>query len=71
MKRKKHILESKTLFRVCLCFELVSDLYFVYRLVKEKVDPIKGLYKLTKWVEDHGLKRAAVTNAPRPNPDPY
>uniref|UniRef100_A0A251VA97 Putative HAD-like domain-containing protein n=1 Tax=Helianthus annuus TaxID=4232 RepID=A0A251VA97_HELAN len=28
---------------------------------------IKGLYKLTKWVEDPGLKRAAVTNSPRPN----
>uniref|UniRef100_A0A251VCI3 Putative HAD-like domain-containing protein n=1 Tax=Helianthus annuus TaxID=4232 RepID=A0A251VCI3_HELAN len=28
---------------------------------------IKGLCKLTKWVEDHGLKRAAVTNSPRPN----
>ncbi|KAI7987056.1 Haloacid dehalogenase-like hydrolase domain-containing protein Sgpp [Camellia lanceoleosa] len=29
--------------------------------------PIDGLYKLTKWVEDHGLKQAAVTNAPKPN----
>ncbi|KAJ0769570.1 putative sugar-terminal-phosphatase [Helianthus annuus] len=37
------------------------------KLVKEKAVPIKGLYKLTKWVEDHGLKRAAVTNSPRPN----
>ncbi|GJX65037.1 haloacid dehalogenase-like hydrolase domain-containing protein Sgpp [Tanacetum coccineum] len=37
------------------------------KLVKEKVEPIKGLYKLTKWVEDHGLKPATVTNAPRPN----
>lgn len=26
-----------------------------------------GLLKLTKWIEDRGLKRAAVTNAPRPN----
>ncbi|MFS7924041.1 hypothetical protein Hanom_Chr03g00267891 [Helianthus anomalus] len=30
---------------------------------------IKGLYKLTKWVEDHELKRAVVTNSPRPNAD--
>ncbi|XP_071730759.1 haloacid dehalogenase-like hydrolase domain-containing protein Sgpp [Rutidosis leptorrhynchoides] len=43
-----------------------KEAYF-RKLVKEKVEPIKGLYKLTKWVEDHGLKRAAVTNAPRPN----
>ncbi|KAG8382469.1 hypothetical protein BUALT_Bualt05G0080500 [Buddleja alternifolia] len=37
------------------------------RIVKEKLEPVKGLYKLTKWIEDHGLKRAAVTNAPREN----
>nr|XP_043630582.1 haloacid dehalogenase-like hydrolase domain-containing protein Sgpp [Erigeron canadensis] len=43
-----------------------KEAYF-RKLVKEKVEPIKGLYKLTKWVEDHGLKRAAVTNAPREN----
>lgn len=29
--------------------------------------PIDGLCKLKKWIEDRGLKRAAVTNAPRPN----
>lgn len=29
--------------------------------------PVNGLYKLKKWIEDRGLKRAAVTNAPRPN----
>ncbi|KAM0005108.1 putative HAD superfamily, haloacid dehalogenase-like hydrolase [Helianthus debilis subsp. tardiflorus] len=46
---------------------LIFNLIFLNRLVKEKVVPIKGLYKLTKWVEDHGLKRAAVTNSPRPN----
>ncbi|KAI3703431.1 hypothetical protein L1987_73502 [Smallanthus sonchifolius] len=49
-----------------LKFCLDKEAYF-RKLVKEKVEPIKGLYKLTKWVEDHGLKRAAVTNAPRPN----
>ncbi|XP_052208957.1 haloacid dehalogenase-like hydrolase domain-containing protein Sgpp [Diospyros lotus] len=37
------------------------------RLAKDKLKPVKGLYKLKKWVEDHGLKRAAVTNAPREN----
>nr|GEY53402.1 haloacid dehalogenase-like hydrolase domain-containing protein Sgpp [Tanacetum cinerariifolium] len=37
------------------------------KLVKEKVELIKGLYMLTKWVEVHGLKPATVTNAPRPN----
>ena len=37
------------------------------RLASENLPPIKGLYKLTKWVEDRGFKRAAVTNAPKPN----
>lgn len=37
------------------------------RLAAEKLEPVKGLQKLCKWVEDHGLKRAAVTNAPRVN----
>ncbi|CAA0838070.1 Haloacid dehalogenase-like hydrolase domain-containing protein Sgpp [Striga hermonthica] len=37
------------------------------RIIKDKMEPIKGLYKLTKWIEDRGLKRAAVTNAPRAN----
>ncbi|KAK8614186.1 hypothetical protein V6N13_122557 [Hibiscus sabdariffa] len=37
------------------------------RLASENLPPIKGLYKLTKWIEDRGLKRAAVTNAPRQN----
>ncbi|CAN1256952.1 Haloacid dehalogenase-like hydrolase domain-containing protein Sgpp, partial [Linum perenne] len=29
----------------------------------------KGLYKVTKWIEERGLKRAAVTNAPKANAD--
>ncbi|KAI5655841.1 hypothetical protein M9H77_33028 [Catharanthus roseus] len=37
------------------------------RLAKEQLKPIDGLYKLRKWIEDRGLKRAAVTNAPRSN----
>lgn len=28
---------------------------------------LDGLDKLLKWIEDRGLKRAAVTNAPKPN----
>ncbi|XP_038903357.1 haloacid dehalogenase-like hydrolase domain-containing protein Sgpp [Benincasa hispida] len=37
------------------------------RLVTEQLKPVNGLYKVKKWIEDRGLKRAAVTNAPRPN----
>lgn len=37
------------------------------RLAKDKLQPVKGVHKLKKWVEDRGLKRAAVTNAPREN----
>lgn len=37
------------------------------RLVTEQLKPVDGIYKLKKWIEDHGLKRAAVTNAPKPN----
>lgn len=39
------------------------------RLVAEDMRPVAGLDKLCKWVEDHGLRRAAVTNAPRSNAD--
>lgn len=46
----------------------VSYLFCVqYRLVKDQLKPIDGLYKVKKWIEDRGLKRAAVTNAPRLN----
>ncbi|EEF33603.1 2-deoxyglucose-6-phosphate phosphatase, putative [Ricinus communis] len=37
------------------------------KLASEQLTAINGLYKLKKWIEDRGLKRAAVTNAPRPN----
>ncbi|KAL6985828.1 hypothetical protein U1Q18_019200 [Sarracenia purpurea var. burkii] len=37
------------------------------RLEKDKLKHVKGLYKLKKWVEDRGLKHAAVTNDPREN----
>lgn len=36
-------------------------------MASEQVKAIDGLYKVTKWIEDRGLKRAAVTNAPRAN----
>nr|ACU22954.1 unknown [Glycine max] len=37
------------------------------RLAAEQVRPLNGLDKVRKWIENHGLKRAAVTNAPRAN----
>ncbi|KAM0048397.1 putative sugar-terminal-phosphatase [Helianthus debilis subsp. tardiflorus] len=37
------------------------------RLAAEQLEPISGLNNVCKWVEDLGLKRAAVTNAPRSN----
>ncbi|GAB4857749.1 hypothetical protein Ancab_015657 [Ancistrocladus abbreviatus] len=43
-----------------------KEAYF-RKFAKEQLKAINGLYKLTKWVEDHGWKRAAVTNAPRAN----
>ncbi|KAI4327229.1 hypothetical protein L6164_019717 [Bauhinia variegata] len=37
------------------------------RLAAEQLRPLNGLDKVRKWIEDRGLKLAAVTNAPRPN----
>ncbi|XP_008799347.1 haloacid dehalogenase-like hydrolase domain-containing protein Sgpp [Phoenix dactylifera] len=37
------------------------------RLASQQLNAVDGLYKLRKWIEDRGLKCAAVTNAPRPN----
>ncbi|XP_020216450.1 haloacid dehalogenase-like hydrolase domain-containing protein Sgpp isoform X2 [Cajanus cajan] len=37
------------------------------RVAADQLNPLKGLDKVRKWVENHGLKRAAVTNAPRAN----
>jgi HAD superfamily hydrolase (TIGR01509 family) len=31
------------------------------------LEPVRGLHRLTDWVREKGLRRAAVTNAPRPN----
>ncbi|KAL8511191.1 hypothetical protein ACS0TY_017858 [Phlomoides rotata] len=39
------------------------------RIAKEKLEAVKGLYKVTKWIEDRGLKRADVSNTPRENAD--
>ena len=36
-------------------------------MASKQLEPVKGLKKLCKWIEEQGLKRAAVTNAPRPN----
>ena len=38
-----------------------------HRLAAEQLEPVSGTYKVKKWIEDRGLKLAAVTNAPRPN----
>ncbi|XP_050230703.1 haloacid dehalogenase-like hydrolase domain-containing protein Sgpp [Mercurialis annua] len=37
------------------------------KLATEQLTAINGLYEVKKWIEDRGLKRAAVTNAPRLN----
>ncbi|KAF8032771.1 hypothetical protein BT93_D1612 [Corymbia citriodora subsp. variegata] len=48
--------------------KFVEDKEAMFRkLASEQLTPVSGLYKLKKWIEDRGLKRAAVTNAPRPN----
>jgi hypothetical protein len=31
------------------------------------LEPVRGLHRLTDWIREKGLRRAAVTNAPRPN----
>ncbi|CAI8609362.1 unnamed protein product [Vicia faba] len=38
-----------------------------WRLAAEQLKALNGLDKVRKWIQDRGLKRAAVTNAPRPN----
>ncbi|KAH7525275.1 hypothetical protein FEM48_Zijuj06G0207700 [Ziziphus jujuba var. spinosa] len=46
-------------------FEDKEDMF--RRLASKQLEPVKGLQKLCKWIDEHGLRRAAVTNAPRPN----
>ena len=36
-------------------------------MVGDKLKPVSGLDRVRKWIEDRGLKRAAVTNAPKQN----
>jgi len=31
-------------------------------LATEQLKPLNGLYKVKKWIENHGLQRATVTN---------
>ncbi|QHO40488.1 Haloacid dehalogenase-like hydrolase domain-containing protein Sgpp [Arachis hypogaea] len=48
--------------------KFVDDKEDMFRkLAKEQVKPLNGLDKVREWIESHGLKRAAVTNAPRAN----
>ncbi|MED6167725.1 hypothetical protein PIB30_005346 [Stylosanthes scabra] len=48
--------------------KFVEDKEAMFRkLAKDQLKPLNGLDKVMKWVENCGLKRAAVTNAPRPN----
>lgn len=41
--------------------------YFISRIAAQQLKPVEGLDALCKWIEKRGLKRAAVTNAPRAN----
>ncbi|XLR64090.1 hypothetical protein S83_014762 [Arachis hypogaea] len=48
--------------------KFVEDKEAMFRKwAKDQLKPLNGLDKVIKWVEDRSLKRAAVTNAPRPN----
>jgi beta-phosphoglucomutase-like phosphatase (HAD superfamily) len=38
-----------------------------HRLAAEQLEPVSGIDKVKKWIDDRGLKLAAVTNAPRLN----
>ncbi|KAI4372660.1 hypothetical protein MLD38_010863 [Melastoma candidum] len=37
------------------------------RLASEKLEAVNGLNELVEWTKDRKIRRAAVTNAPRPN----
>lgn len=43
-----------------------KEAYF-RRLAAKHLNPVAGLHRLTDWVKEKGFRRAAVTNAPRPN----
>lgn len=72
MKRKRYS-ESKSPSAIFSSFGKISQFPthnlspVHHRMAKEQVKPLNGLLKVKKWIEDRGLKRAAVTNAPGPN----
>uniref|UniRef100_A0A0E0BDZ8 Haloacid dehalogenase-like hydrolase domain-containing protein Sgpp n=1 Tax=Oryza glumipatula TaxID=40148 RepID=A0A0E0BDZ8_9ORYZ len=48
--------------------KFMDDKEALYRkLAPEQLVAVEGLHDLCRWIEDHKLKRAAVTNAPRSN----
>lgn len=50
------------------CAKFLDDKEAMFRrLTPQQLKAVTGLYKLCKWIKDHGLKCAAVTNAPRLN----
>ncbi|XP_047334496.1 haloacid dehalogenase-like hydrolase domain-containing protein Sgpp isoform X1 [Impatiens glandulifera] len=53
-------------FETAMKFMEDKEAYF-RRLASKQLEPVDGLHKMLKWVDDLGLKRAAVTNAPKEN----
>ncbi|GLJ33060.1 hypothetical protein SUGI_0665360 [Cryptomeria japonica] len=50
------------------CKKFFDDKEALFRSkAPQHLKPINGLHKLCKWIESRGLRRAAVTNAPREN----
>ncbi|URD96328.1 haloacid dehalogenase-like hydrolase [Musa troglodytarum] len=48
--------------------KILDDKEAMYRrMAPEKLQAVDGLHKLCRWIEGRGIKRAAVTNAPRAN----
>lgn len=52
---------------ISLSYLVLNLFWWLYRLAADKLQPVKGLKKLCKWIEQRGLKRGAVTNAPSEN----
>ncbi|KAI8545542.1 hypothetical protein RHMOL_Rhmol07G0047800 [Rhododendron molle] len=70
----KFMHDKEAFFRSCCLYQCQLFPYLKlqqqpppYRLAAENLQPMNGLNKLCKWIEDCGLKRAAVTNAPKSN----
>lgn len=50
------------------CAQFLNDKEAMFRrLAPQQLKATTGLFKLCRWIEDHRLKCAAVTNAPRLN----